>query len=297
MTRIKPQETTSEIAQIEIEKLKTYLAQRRYSANTISAYSESLRTFFRFMDFNDLRPISNVDVEYFNTHYILKNGLSHSYQNQVINAVKIYLQKIRLVPFEMSDIERPKSTQTLPVVLSADETRRILDAPKNIKHKAMLVLVYSSGLRSGDLLNLRISDIDSDRMVIHIKRGKGGKDRIVPLSLFALELLREYFKKYRPKVFLFNGENSLQYSRTSLQKVFQKATRIANIKKKVTLHTLRHSYATHLLEGGVNLRYIQEFLGHSSPKTTQIYTHVSSVDFGKILNPFDELMSHKKTSK
>lgn len=297
MSFSQPLGLTSQIAAQEIEKLKQYLAQRRYSANTISSYSESLRTFFRFMEINDLRPISNEDIVYFNTHYILKKGLSQSYQNQVINAVKIYLQKIRFVPFEISDIERPKPIRSLPVILSTEETKRILESVKNLKHKSMLVLIYSSGLRSGDLLNLRISDIDSSRMIIHIKHGKGGKDRIVPLSSSALELLREYFKKYRPKEFLFNGEKSLQYSRTSLQKVFKKAIKNARITKKVTLHTLRHSYATHLLEGGVNLRYIQEFLGHSSPKTTQIYTHVSSVDFGKILNPFDELMSHNKAPK
>ena len=158
----------------------------------------------------------------------------------------------------------------------------------------MLVLIYSCGLRSGELINLRITDIDSDRMIIHIKGAKGKKDRIIPLSETALELLREYFTAYRPKTYLFNGETKPQYSKTSLQKVYCKAKRIANIEKKATLQTLRHSYATHLLESGVNLRIIQEILGHSSPKTTQIYTHVSSEETSKVVSPLEKINLHKK---
>ena len=147
----------------------------------------------------------------------------------------------------------------------------------------------SCGLRVGDVLNLRISDIDSDRGIIHIKGGKGKKDRIVPLSPSVLKLLRSYFKKYRPEEFLFNGENSKQYSNSSIQKVFKQALKKGSITKKCTLHTLRHSYATHLLEAGTNLRVIQEILGHNDPKTTQIYTHVSSEHCAKVVSPIEKI--------
>ena len=153
----------------------------------------------------------------------------------------------------------------------------------------MLSIIYSCGLRAGELINLKVSAIDSKRMVIHIQNAKGGKDRYVPLAESLLPLLREYYQLYRPKEFLFNGGNHLQYSKTSLRKVFKAALRRARITKECRLHNLRHSYATHLLESGVNLRYIQELLGHNSPKTTQIYTLVSSDESRKVSSPLDKI--------
>ena len=158
----------------------------------------------------------------------------------------------------------------------------------------MLSVIYSCGLRMGELINLRIRDVDSKRMVIHIKKAKGDKDRVVPLSESTLDILRTYYLEYKPEEYLFNGDGAVQYSRSSLQSVFRQAISRSGIKKKCTLHTLRHSFATHLLEAGVNLRYIQELLGHNSPKTTMIYTHVSSEASRKIESPIERIKLNTK---
>ena len=153
----------------------------------------------------------------------------------------------------------------------------------------MLSLMYSGGLRRGELLNLKLGDIDSNRMLIIINQGKGAKDRIVPLSPNILGMLRNYWKAYKPKEYLFEGMYGGKYSERSIELVLKKAVKDAGINKNIYLHMLRHSYATHLMESGTNLRYIQELLGHKSPKTTQLYTHVSSHQLGKIVSPFDKL--------
>lgn len=187
-------------------------------------------------------------------------------------------------------IHRPKREKELPNVLSKQEVKLILNALDNIKHKAMLSLIYSCGLRSGELINLEIKHVDSNRNILIIKRAKGKKDRISPLSDKTIELLREYYRQYKPKTYLFEGQNRGEaYDSRSLQQVLKKAVRLSKITKPVTLHWLRHSYATHLLEGGTDLRYIQEILGHSSSKTTEIYTHVSTKNIQKIKSPFDDL--------
>ena len=284
----------SEESNSTVEKFRKYMIQKRYSAASINSYVNALITFVRYLNNPNLAAVSQEHIEDFNYNYIIANNYSASYQNQVINALKLYFKTQHNLQFNTDLIERPRKEYRLPVVFSLQEIERLLNALSNTKHRSMLVLIYSCGLRSGELINLRITDIDSDRMIIHIKGAKGKKDRIVPLSETALELLRDYFMVYRPKTFLFNGETKPQYSKTSLQKVFYKAKRIANIEKKSTLHTLRHSYATHLLESGVNLRIIQEILGHSSPKTTQIYTHVSSEETSKVVSPLEKINLHKK---
>ncbi len=178
----------------------------------------------------------------------------------------------------------------MPNVLSKEEVKAILEAHGNIKHKAMLSMIYSCGLRRSELLNLKFSDIDSKRNIVLLKNAKGKKDRIAPLSPKILELLRNYYKDYKPSVWLFEGQiKGEHYSEKSLQSVLKQALQKAGITKPVTLHWLRHSYATHLLESGTDLRYIQELLGHSSSKTTEIYTHVSTKSIQQIKSPFDDL--------
>ena len=187
-------------------------------------------------------------------------------------------------------IERPRPEHKLPNVLSKEEIAAILAAPKNPKHKAMLSLIYACGLRRSELLNLKPANIDSKRHLLIILNSKGKKDRVIPISDKLIEMLRAYYIMYKPKEWLFEGQNANeQYSETSLQKVLKMAVETAKIKKLVTLHWLRHSYATHLLESGVDLRYIQELLGHSSSKTTEIYTHVTEKSLQKIKSPFDDL--------
>jgi len=283
--------------QERLDAFSHYMLQRRYSPNTIHTYNGALKVFLDFIGNKSPEEITINDLEHFNYEYMIKKGHSFSYQNQVINALKLYFKRFHGKEFDFIQIERPKKEYRIPIVFSLLEVEQLICAIDNLKHKAMISLIYSSGLRCGELINLKIEDIDSVRMVIHIRGGKGKKDRSVPLSETALELLREYFKIYRPKIYLFNGSDQLTYSPTSLRKVFHKAKRQAGITKEATLHTLRHSYATHLLEGGINLRYIQEILGHSSPKTTQIYTHVSSEACRKVVSPLEKINVHKKANE
>lgn len=278
---------------LAVREFIRHMEQLRYSENTIVVYSESLKTFLRFLDNPELSTITNYDLERFNRDYIIANNYSESYQNQVINAVKLYFSKKQNIRLKLEEIERAGRSSKLPVVLSLKEVETLLNSVRNVKHRCMLSLIYSCGLRAGELINLRIADIDSKRMVIHIHQAKRRKDRVVPLSQGVLELLRTYYLDYKPKEYLFNGDGSLQYSYTSLRKVFHRAIQRSGIRKPCSLHTLRHSYATHLLESGVNLRYIQELLGHNSPKTTMIYTHVSIEGSRRIVSPIEKLNLRK----
>jgi integrase/recombinase XerD len=272
-----------------LHQFTEYLMSKRYSKNTVKVYQEALQVFLRFFQDKQVEQITNADIVNFNNTYILKKKLSSSYQNQVINAIRLFYRKIEHRQLDIDGLERPRREKKLPEIFSLDEIQRLFEATENVKHRTILMLIYSAGLRRGEVLNLQPRDIDSQRMVIHIHGGKGKKDRIVPLSTVILEQLRTYYITYRPKVYLFEGQAGGQYSERSIQLVFVQAKAKAGIKKNSSLHTLRHSYATHLLESGVNLRYIQELLGHSSPKTTQIYTHVTSEGIRKIESPLDRL--------
>ncbi|MDG1332374.1 MAG: tyrosine-type recombinase/integrase [Crocinitomicaceae bacterium] len=284
----------SEASEKRIGILDNYMRSRRYSENSIQTYTDAVKTFLRFNDNPNIDSINNDQVENFNVEYILKNGYSESYQNQFVNALKLFLLANGTADLlEINKLERPKLGYRLPVVLSLSEVERLLNTVSNTKHRCILSLIYSCGLRSGELIQLKIADIDSERMMIHIRSAKGKKDRMVPLSESVLELLRIYYMDYKPKDFLFNGANDSRYSYTSMRSIFKRAVQAANIRKKCTLHTLRHSYATHLLESGVNLRYIQELLGHSSTKTTMIYTHISSDASRKITSPIEKLNLRK----
>ena len=187
-------------------------------------------------------------------------------------------------------IERPRREYVLPNVLSKSEVKKILESLRNQKHRCMLSLIYACGLRRGELLNLKPEDVDSARNLLKIRLAKGGRDRMVPLTPKILTLLRDYYRVYRPKVWLFEGQIAgMPYGERSIQSVLKQAIQASGIKKPVTLHWLRHSYATHLLEAGTDLRYIQTLLGHKSSKTTEIYTHVSEHSIQKIRSPFDDL--------
>ncbi len=273
-----------------IETFKRYLLSKRYSPNTINTYSDALKSFLTFCNTKAIKDISNEDVICYNNDYILKNNFSSSYQNQIVNSIKLFFKIVKDSQIEIDKIHRPKREKVLPNVLSKEEVKAILEAPKNLKHKAMLSMIYSCGLRRSELLNLKPNDIDSKRNVVIIRQSKGKKDRITPLSPKILELLRNYYKEYSPKTYLFEGqEKNTQYSARSLEEVLKKSIKLATINKPVTLHWLRHSYATHLLESGTDLRYIQELLGHNSSKTTEIYTHVSTKNIQQIKSPFDDL--------
>lgn len=277
-------------AQDKICSFKQWMRSRRYSENTIETYTDALKIFLRFYSDKSIEYITNEDVIAFNNDYILKNKLSSSFQNQVVNAIKLFFRTVEDKHIQPELIHRPKREHTLPNVLSKEEIKSILEAHGNIKHKSMLSLIYSCGLRRSELLNLKLKDIDSKRGLVIIRKGKGRKDRVTPLSEKILNLLRDYFKAYQPKEWLFEGQNGIgQYDERSLALVLKQALVKSKINKPVSLHWLRHSFATHLLENGTDLRYIQEILGHSSSKTTEIYTHVSNKSIQKIVSPFDTL--------
>ena len=274
----------------QIEKFKYWLRSKRYSQNTIRTYSEALKSFLVFFKDKSAIEITNNDVILYNNEYILKNNLSTSYQNQIVNALKLYFKTIQNISIEIDKIHRPKREKILPNVISKEEVKLILTAHSNIKHKTMLSLIYSCGLRRSELINLKLGDIDSKRNIVIIRQSKGRKDRIVPLSIKILDMLRDYYSTYKPKIWLFEGQNAgTQYDERSLSNVLKQALTKVNITKPVSLHWLRHSYATHLLESGTDLRYIQELLGHNSSKTTEIYTHVSTKSIQQIKSPFDDL--------
>ncbi|WP_242203163.1 tyrosine-type recombinase/integrase [Aestuariivivens insulae] len=272
----------------DLKKFKKWLQQQRLSNNTVNTYVEVTTFFKRYSHLKNTNNYTKRLIESFNYDFIVRADKSISYQNQCINGIKKYLD-YKGIEVEALALKRPKKEKKLPVVLSIDEVTSLFDAVNNLKHKTLLCLLYSGGLRIGEALNLKASDIDSKRMLIHIKGAKGKKDRYTLLSETFLTLLRNYYKLYRPKTYLFEGQKGKPYSCTSAQKVLRQAVKKAGLKKHITLHTLRHSFATHLLENGTDIRYIQELLGHSSPKTTMIYTHVSELSIKKIKNPFDNL--------
>jgi integrase/recombinase XerD len=280
----------NEAHQRSIQAFEQWLRSRRYSENTLKVYTDAIKTFLLFYNDKAAEQIRESDVVRFNNEYILKNRLSSSYQNQIVNAIKLFFSTVENKKLDPVLVHRPKREKTLPNVLSKEEVKMILDAHSNSKHRTMLAVVYGCGLRRGELLSLKPEHIDSKRGILIIKQAKGKKDRIVPLSPKLLEMLRHYYTQHKPKVWVFEGQNPGQpYDERSLQQVFKQALTKAGIKKHATLHWLRHSYATHLLENGTDLRLIQELLGHKNSKTTEIYTHVSTSSIQKIISPFDTL--------
>ncbi|MDF0705576.1 tyrosine-type recombinase/integrase [Flagellimonas okinawensis] len=272
----------------ELKRFRRWLEEKRLSPHTVNTYVEVTGFFMRYCIGKKAKSYTKRLVESFNYEFIVCEGKSISYQNQCINGIKKYFL-FKHMDIGLLELVRPKKEKKLPVVLSKEEVRTLLDVTYNLKHKTLLGLVYSGGLRIGEAINLKVDDIDSKRMLIHIKSAKGKKDRYTLLSHSFLEILRLYYKQYKPKDYLFEGQNSPTYSTSSAQWILKRAIARSGIRKEVTLHTLRHSFATHLLENGTDIRYIQELLGHSSPKTTMIYTHVTEHSIKNISNPFDDL--------
>jgi integrase/recombinase XerD len=294
-TVIKPPEKAqlaelSEVNSLKITEFERWMRARRYSDSTIGTYTEALGVFLRYCTQTKTEDITNADLVNFNNDYIIRNKLSSSYQNQVVNAVKLYFSKLSDKKLQPELIYRPKRARVLPNVLSKEEIKLVIENPVNLKHRAMLGLIYACGLRCGELLNLELTHIDRERGLLIIKRAKGNKDRICPPGIKIIDLLNHYIALFKPRQYLFEGQKAGEkYDERSLQQVLKKAVAGAGIRKPVTLHWLRHSYATHLLEAGTDLRYIQELLGHSSSRTTEIYTHVSNHQLQRIRSPFDTL--------
>ncbi|WP_415190233.1 site-specific tyrosine recombinase/integron integrase [Psychroserpens sp.] len=262
------------------------LELRKYANNTVKTYVTSFEKFINYYISKDLVAINESDVR----KYILKlvqQDKSNSYINSSINSIKFYFESVLGMPNRFYEIERPRKEKKLPKVLSKEDVLSVIANTNNLKHKCIVSLLYSSGMRRNELVNLKITDIDSKRMLIRIEAAKGNKDRYTLLSHSLLEDLRAYYKQYKPEKYIIEGMYGKQYSGQSIGKIVVNAAEKAGIKITVTPHMLRHSFATHLLEAGVDLRQIQVLLGHSSSKTTEIYTHVATTTFKKIKNPLD----------
>lgn len=275
--------------QQELDMLEKYLRTRRYSERTIKIYLSLATLFLGYYKDKPVQEITTADVERFNHEIIIKRKMSSSMQRQLLGVIKIIFRRNGNEEVDTEQISRPRKEYKLPQVLSKEEILEIISVIDNIKHRAIISLMYSAGLRVGELIGLELRDIDSKRMLIRISQGKGRKDRYVGLSERILILLRNYFVEYSPQRYLFEGEVRNKYSEESIRNILKAACNKCGIVKRVTPHTLRHSYATHLLESGVDLRYVQELLGHSRPETTMIYTHVTKKQLGSIVSPFDRL--------
>lgn len=268
---------------------KEYLQKlelKKYSNNTIRSYVRCFEQYLNHYKDADPTELNELHIkEYLST--LIKKKVSNSYINQAINAIKFYYEIVLDMPNRFYDMERPIKEHKLPKVISKKEVLAIINNTANIKHKCIVALLYSAGLRRAELLNLKLTDIDSERMVIRIESAKGNKDRYSLLSHNVLEDLRIYFKQWRPQKYLFEGPGGTPYTGTSVEKIVKSAARKAGIFKPVSPHMLRHSFATHLLESGTDLRNIQVLLGHNSLKTTEIYAHVATNAFNTIKNLLD----------
>ncbi len=274
----------------EIEKFKNWLQQKRYSENTIKTYTHHLLIFFGFYFPKHPEDIELADITAFNNEFIINFGLSSTFQNQTISALKLFYSRQFNRNFEIENIERPRFSRPLPKVINKEELQRFFNTIKNVKHKMAFETIYAYGLRRSELLNLKLENIDTRRGMISILNSKGKKDRAIPMSKRWLEKVKPYYQAYKPKIFFIEGQFPGQsLTAGSLQKVFEKTLLNSKIYKPYTIHCLRHSFATHLLENGTDLRYIQELLGHKSSKTTEIYTHVSNESLKNIKNPFDDM--------
>ncbi len=287
-----PELTADQVQALRMVEQKLKL--RGYSENTQRTYLQQFKEFLFF--FRDTHPVDLTDIEIRNyiLYLIEHKKLSKSTQNQAINAIKFFYEKVMLQDRKVYYLERPMKDKKLPEVLSQEEVVNIFEALDNIKHKTMLMLIYSAGLRRSEMLNLRIGDVDFHRNIVFIRSGKGHKDRQSVLSQNLAPLLQNYLREYNPGFWLFEGVDGERYSASSLQKILKRATKKAGVKKVVRLHMLRHSFATHLLESGTSTRYIQVLLGHESPKTTEIYAHVSRFALDKIQSPLDQIAFKKQ---
>jgi len=274
----------------DIEKYWRWMESQRYPESTIQTYTAMMVKFLRFLSPKEASECTSDDLIRMVNEYILPNGLSYSFQNQLISSVKKFYGNIYKSVIDPGKIDRPRSRHRLPNVLSKEDVKKILTSQANEKHRVMLSLKYACGLRRSELLELIPADIETGRKLLRIRQSKGFKDRIVPLSERTIEMLNTYIEHYKPERYLFEGQwPGEKYSTSSLEKVLKNACQKAGLRREVSLHWLRHSYATHLLESGTDIRLIQELLGHKSSRTTEIYLHITTKSLQKIRSPFDDL--------
>ncbi len=270
-----------------LEAYEKYLIGKRYSESTIKTYTTFMADFLDYVGATPIEEITNRTVELFIEDVFIPRKYSISTHRQLISALKLFKAFYPECKIDEVQLKRPKKSKILPIVLSKEEIVDLLRCTKNLKHRAVLAMIYSAGLRISELINLELRNIDIDRRQILVKNSKGRRDRNIILAESFVPLLYNYLNSYVPETYFVEGKPGEKYSAESIRSFLKRSCTLANITKRVTPHTLRHSYATHLLENGIDLRYIQELLGHAKPETTMIYTHVSKKDLLKIESPLD----------
>lgn len=272
-----------------VQALEETLLLKRYSWRTIKSYKNCFRQFIRFYDETKPSQLTRKQIDQYILHQIRKKNISESHQNQILSAIKMFYKEVVNQEHKVLNLLMPKKPQKIPHVLTEGEVARLLKVVTNQKHRCILMLIYSAGLRLGEVINLRKDDLHPAQQRLFIRGGKGKKDRCSILSPKIWALLQVYIKEEKPLEWVFEGQTGGRYSERSVQKLFTEAKIKSDINPYATVHTLRHSFATHLLENGVDLRYIQELLGHESTKTTEIYTHITKKGWEKIKSPIDFL--------
>jgi len=296
LTMEKVRNLTPPAAREYVDAFTDQLLATNKSANTIKTYVHAFISFLRFTGYRDPGGIERKEIVKYLGNMILQ-GFSPSAANNCVNALNIYYSEVLLIPHFELELPRPKKEHRLPVVITQDECIAIFNKLSNPKHKMVLMLAYGTGLRRGELVNLKWEDVLFDEYKIHVRSGKGKKDRMVMLPYSAVAALQSYRELYKSNLYVFEGQYKGEpYSAQSVAAVMQRAVQAAGLEKKATVHTLRHAFATHLLEAGTDLRFIQALLGHSSIKTTTIYTHLTKKGVDKIESPLDKLMKEHKNS-
>ena len=272
----------------ELTAFKQGMEIKRYSPSTIQIYLSTVKMVLESLQYHE-NGFREKEFRTWLLNRVHKDHISQSHQKHLLACLRLFFRIVHHRDYDLSDLYPTRKEHRLPTVLSQQEVKQILGNTQNLKHKSILTAIYACGLRLSELLHLKITDIDSMRMILRIRQGKGKKDREVILSPNLLELLRNYWKKYRPTEWLFEGQKGGPYSARSVQAIFKEALSRANISKPATVHTLRHSFATHLVETGTDIRWVQDLLGHNSIKTTQIYTHLTDSAKRRIKSPLDLL--------
>lgn len=265
------------------------LIRVRYSPATVGTYESQMRKFLEWLQPRGIEALNDEVINKYQLYLAADRRVSISTQNTAINAIKFYLEKVHRGERKVYYVDRPMKESKLPHVLTQDEVRSLIEATRNVKHRCMLLVLYSTGVRMSELLNLRLKDFDESKLQVFVRGGKGRKDRLTVTSRYAIEYIHYYRRQYKPKEYLFEGPGGGRYSPRSVNQVIHRSAELAGVSKRTSAHTLRHSFATHLLEHHLDIRYIQLLMGHESSKTTERYTHMTTKGFSDIKSPLDSL--------
>jgi integrase/recombinase XerD len=284
-----------EIAKKDLERWSAHIKGKQYADNTVSVYIGAMRLFLVWLGQRSHKEVRKGDIDEYMSYLVIQKKVSRSYQNQHVNAIKLFYKFCFSIHLSSDMIARPRREYKLPHYLTREEVARIFATVKNTKHKCILSLIYACGLRVGELIRIQLTDIDPAQRLLMVRQSKGNKDRVIPIPESLLNILNEYANAYKPQVYLFEGEQPRNpYTERSVQAIFKQAVIRSGIRNlQASPHWLRHSYATHIMEMGTNVRDLQTLLGHKNLKTTEIYTHISSTNFNRIISPFDTLPETK----